>query len=63
LSCTFGVVAAFSWLDGHLARKISEANPLPLWLAGTMTTTVSVVYSPILLIGLTVVLLLAFGMV
>jgi hypothetical protein len=63
LICTFVVMAAFSSLDGFLAKRLSETNPLPLWVTGTMTTTVSVVITPILLIGLTVVLLLAFGMV
>ena len=63
LTCTFGVIAALSWLDAFIARKLSETNPLPLWLTGTMTITVSVVIAPILLIGLTVVLLLAFGMI
>jgi hypothetical protein len=63
LACTCGLIAAVSLLDGFLAKKLSETNPLPLWLAGTMTTIVSVVNIPILLIGLTVVLLLAFGMI
>ena len=60
---TCGVILVLSWLDGFLAKKLSETNPLPLWLTGTMTMTVSVVIVPILLIGLTVVLLLAFGMI
>ena len=64
LVCTGGSIPLLSWLDGSLAIKLSETHPsLPLWLAGLMTTTVSVVYFPLLPIGLTVVLLLAFGMI
>jgi hypothetical protein len=60
---TGGLIPVLSLLDGYLAKKLSETNPLPLWLAGMMTMTVSVVYFPFLLVGLTVVLLLAFGMI
>jgi hypothetical protein len=60
---TGGLVPVLSLLDGYLAKKLSEAHPLPLWAAGIMTITVSVIYLPILLIGLTVVLLLAFGLI
>jgi hypothetical protein len=63
LVCLGGSIPLLSWLDGSLAKKLSETHPLPLWLAGTMTITVSMVYFPLLFIGLTVVLLLAFGMI
>jgi len=60
---TCGLILVLSWLDGFLAKKLSETNPLSLQLAGTWTVISSVVIVPILLIGLTVVLLLAFGMI
>jgi hypothetical protein len=60
---TGGLIPVLSLLDRFLSKKLSEANSLPLWFTGTVTITVSVVMMPILLIGLTVVLLLAFGMI
>ena len=60
---TGGLVLVLSLLDGTLAVKLSAAHPLPGWAAGIMTITVSVVYVPLLLIGLMVVLLLAFGLI
>jgi hypothetical protein len=63
LIVTGGLVPVLSLLDGYLAKKLSEANSLPLWAAGMMAITVSAVCLPIPLIGLTVVLLLAFGMI
>jgi hypothetical protein len=60
---TGGLVPALSLLDGYLAKKLSEANSLPLWFTGTVAITVSAVMMPILLIGLTVVLLLVFGLI
>ena len=63
LVCTCGLIPVLSLLGGFLAKKLSETNPLPLWPAGILTMIASVVIMPILLIGLTVVLLLAFGMI
>ena len=63
LVCTCGLVLVLSWLNGFLAEKLSENKPLSLWSAGVLTIIGSTVVMPILLVGLTVVLLVAFGMI
>lgn len=63
LVCTCGLILVSSCLDGFLAKKLSETHSLPLLPAGILTMAVSVVIVPILLVGLTVVLLLAFRMI
>ena len=63
LVCTCGLLPALSLLDGFLAKKFSEIKALPLGHAGILTMIASSVILPILLCGLTFVLLLAFGMI
>ena len=62
LACTGGVMLVMSLLDGFLAKKFSEATSLPLWFAGVVTVTIGAMVMPVLLIGLTGVLMLAFDM-
>jgi hypothetical protein len=60
---TCGLLPALSVLGGILAKKFSEVNSQPLWIGGILTTIVSLMILPILICGLTFVLLLAFGMI
>jgi hypothetical protein len=63
LVCTGGLIPVLSWLAGFAAKKRSETNPPSLWSTGVVTIIASTVIFPILLVGLTVVLLVSFGMV
>ena len=57
------LIPTLSVLAGLQAKKLSKGKPQRLWLAGMLTTIVSLVIVPILLCGLTFGLLLAFGMI
>ena len=63
LVCTCGLLPVLSLLVGFLAKKFSETNPMPLERTGVLAIMISSVILPILLCGLTLGLLLAFGMI
>lgn len=63
LVCTCGLLLLLSLLGGYLAKKLAQISPLPLWLAGVLTTMVNLVIIPVLLFVLTFGLLAAFGMI
>jgi hypothetical protein len=57
--CAF--VLGLSFLAGWLAKKLAQSSSLPLWFAGFLTTTGSLVLLPIVLSVWTFGLLLIFG--
>jgi hypothetical protein len=58
----FVLVVGSSLLVGLLAKRLSEASSKPVGLAGMWPLVVSIVIVPVHLVGLTVVLLLAFDL-
>ena len=57
-----GLVPGLSLLAGFLAKKLSDFFPIPLWFTGSVTSLITLLAYPIILIVLTFALLAAFGM-
>jgi len=62
LVCAIGLVPGLSLLAGFLAQKLSDLQPIPLWVSGSATGLAAVALFPISLITLTFALLAAWGM-
>lgn len=60
LACSGCLLLALSLLNGWLSKKVSPS--IPMWIAGILMTTLSLIIIPIALFVLTFVLLGAFRM-